>query len=66
MQVRERPPVDHSLNLSRPPDERDEGWGIAVEPDGEVHQGVARWPAAEGSMPFPRSRHVDQPPPLDE
>ena len=53
MQVREQPSIDHSLNLSAPPDRRDEGWGIAVEPDGEVHQNI-RLPDEDTSLSPPR------------
>jgi hypothetical protein len=52
--------------LGDDPDERDEGLGIVVEPEGEVHQGTGREPDVDESMPFPRSRHVSEPPPPDE
>jgi len=40
--------VDHSLNLSSEPDERDLGFGFEVLPDGSIRQ---REPAAPADQP---------------
>ena len=50
-------PIDHSLDLEAPLGDQSRGWGIHIDPDGEVIQGPDPEEEPE-SEPYPRNRQV--------